>query len=373
MIAPAAPFRRDQSLDVLRACAILLVFFSHFEFPAPAAGEAWILWLARGIHRGGWVGVDLFFILSGFLVGGLLIREWNRFGNIEIGRFLLRRAFKIYPPFWAFVGVAATLLFVYGQPAQWHEVAVELLFLQNYLQGLPGQGHTWSLAVEEHFYLLLPILMWWALRDDRRPRRRLIRAVLICTSVVLALRILTQVLIPEYAWRTHYSPTHLRLDALLIGVLVAALYQMSPSRLSNLARRYGRFGLVVGVLLLGLVFLIPLESPYMLTLGFLVNSIAASCVLTGSLFARWKPQWLVNGLAWMGRQSYSVYLFHFVVFKVVDNAGPKAHLTEWYTRLPVAFVAAILAGWIATRLIEGPALQLRDRLVPSRAGNPLIN
>jgi peptidoglycan/LPS O-acetylase OafA/YrhL len=153
---------RIASLDVLRAIAVLLVLGRHLPLPGPdiavlpaRTATRWVLF--------GWVGVDLFFVLSGFLVGGLLFAEYRARGAVRVGRFFVRRAFKIYPAFYVFLafliiwGVfqefAGVAPWVDVKPLSWRNLLGETLFLQNYVGQL--QGHTWSLAVEEHFYVLL--------------------------------------------------------------------------------------------------------------------------------------------------------------------------------------------------------------------------
>src|SRR2546423_1538207 len=167
--------RRSASLDVLRAAAIFLVLGNHVgsltshRFPwLRNFVEAWI--------RGGWVGVDLFFVLSGFLVSGLLFREYQRSGTLDVPRFLWRRGMRIYPAFWTLL-LATWLGFRwFGLPhTSGNALLAELLFVQNYASGM--WNHTWSLAVEEHFYVALPLallaLLWFG-RGKQAPFARVV-------------------------------------------------------------------------------------------------------------------------------------------------------------------------------------------------------
>lgn len=135
-------------LDVLRGLAVLLVLGRHGrEMPAdlPAGvRDFFSLWLQMG-----WVGVDLFFVLSGFLVSGLLMREHASYGRINALRFVVRRGFKIYPLFWCLITATALVRPVRDEPLPAGQLLAELFFVQNYFDGL--WNHTWSLAVEEHF------------------------------------------------------------------------------------------------------------------------------------------------------------------------------------------------------------------------------
>src|SRR5207248_2040034 len=152
--------------DVLRALAVLLVLGRHMTV-CPRQTSAVLHAITAVWSRGGWLGVDLFFVLSGFLVSGLLFREQEKFGTIQAKRFLIRRGFKIYPAFWLLIVVTQAAALV-GPPHRFRASTVtELLFLQNYSSSL--WNHTWSLAVEEHFYFLL--VMLFVLRIRRQPRK----------------------------------------------------------------------------------------------------------------------------------------------------------------------------------------------------------
>src|SRR5688572_21201285 len=151
-------------LDVLRAVAVLLVLARHIPTALrPGAsgwssGEGWpapVSWFIRG----GWVGVDLFFVLSGYLIGGLLLGEAARTGTVNIRRLLVLRAWGLCPPFFAFLAVALAVHWIHEGAPSLRQVAVTGLFLQTYVSMEPLVGeihaHAWSLCVEEHFYLLL--------------------------------------------------------------------------------------------------------------------------------------------------------------------------------------------------------------------------
>ena len=145
--------KRDTRLDVLRGVAVVMVLVHH----SPTRLGGWV--------QAGWSGVDLFFVLSGFLVSGLLFKEYLAAGRIRPWRFYLRRGFKIYPNLYVMLAVAAVLQAALGPPLVPRLVLHDALFVQNYLG--PWWGHTWSLAVEEHFYLLLPPVLLLLLSSHR--------------------------------------------------------------------------------------------------------------------------------------------------------------------------------------------------------------
>ena len=120
------------------------------------------------LQHGGWVGVDIFFVLSGFLVSGLLFREYQVHQSLRIGRFLVRRGLKIYPAFYLLILLTIWLDLA---PYDVRKVLGEVFFLQSYYN-LFGSiwTHTWTLAIEEHFYILLALLFWLLVRGSRRHR-----------------------------------------------------------------------------------------------------------------------------------------------------------------------------------------------------------
>lgn len=134
----------------MRCIAVLLVLQSHSELPSR-------------LTLAGYTGVDLFFVLSGFLISGLLFAEYKQRQTINFGRFFIRRSLKIYPSF--YVLVLATVLYQYRveQMVSPRSYLGEILYVQNYTGAL--WGHEWSLAVEEHFYILLPVFLCIPIRS----------------------------------------------------------------------------------------------------------------------------------------------------------------------------------------------------------------
>src|ERR1700690_1134530 len=176
---------RNPSLDVLRAAAVLLVFCCHSEG-------------ALLISRFGWTGVDFFFVLSGFLVSGLLFREYQATQQVRAGQFLLRRGLKIYPQFYFFIAVTYAAGWWQGNPPHMAQVGAEVAFVQNYVPGM--WTHTWSLAIGEHFYLLLTVaIVCLARRGGANPFQALPGWIALTCALVLGMRILTWALHPQIA------------------------------------------------------------------------------------------------------------------------------------------------------------------------------
>ena len=220
---------RIASLDNLRGFAILLVLGAHV--PAPQ-GETGFALLVRAWQQVGWIGVDLFFTLSGFLVGGLLFKSWKQHGRLLAGRFLLRRAFKIYPAFYTMLGL---MLLCKPQYFDRSLLLSELFFLQNYwVHFLP---HSWTLAVEEHFYIFLPLLLFTLRGRKEAPFARLPFVFCLIAITCLSVRV-WMIWAGGYIIWDVFLPTHLRVDSLLAGVLVAWIYHFHGAALASFATRW---------------------------------------------------------------------------------------------------------------------------------------
>jgi peptidoglycan/LPS O-acetylase OafA/YrhL len=363
--------QRSISLDVLRAAAVLLVLGRHMN--PPPESEHWLTHAVAGVWiRGGWVGVDLFFVLSGFLIGGLLFAEHVRHGTIHVGRFLIRRGFKIYPAFYVFL--ALTVLYLrlrYGGYPRKTLIAGDALFIQNYAASL--WHHTWSLAVEEHFYILLPALLAGLLRRHKWPAgdpfRNLPWHFLSWAVVLLSFRVINAALRP-YDHQTHTFPTHLRMDSLMFGVLLAYWSVYHRERMAEFADRY-RAGLIVAAVgLLGLPFVFDLDKyVFMYTAGFTCCYLGSGALLVVMVHTKLTPGRVLRGIAYLGAFSYSIYLWHLAVrLWGVPHLEQLLGIKFSFLTATAAYMAgSVLVGVGMAAAIEYPVLRIRDRLYPSRS------
>jgi len=341
--------------------AILLVLGRHWPHVPVASPDL----LFGSWRRGGWVGVDVFFVLSGFLVGGLFFREFARYGRLDVPRFLVRRGFKIYPAYYLLLVVSA-LTGMGSQTPTLRSILCEAFYLQNYLAG--HWIHTWSLAVEEHFYLVLPVVLVVLLRrgNAEAPFRGLgvVTALVVGGCLLLRWSQAGQAPVREFL-----ISTHLRIDSLVWGTFVAWHYHARPEWFHGLGLPV-RVGLALaGVGLLAPSFVLTLGyGDYLPTLGLTANTLGSSCLLVAVLPARFPGQ-VWGAVAAIGRNSYSIYLWHIAVGFAVSRLCALQP-----TRLPpVGWIAlylglSIAAGFAGTHLVELPLLRLRDRLFPSRSG-----
>ena len=414
---PALPARWVH-LDVLRCVAIVLVLGPHTPFRLPENTVGWPLF--EMWRHGGWVGVDLFFVLSGFLIGGLLFAEKRKYGSIRFGRFFVRRTFKIWPTYLLFLVAAMAFAVVYipdksvRMTARVGEVARAtwpyLIHIQNYYETpmVERIGHAWSLAVEEHFYLLLPLLLFVlglaTSRGNSVGKPGAFRGIpwigIGLLAGCLGLRLNAWRMHPEFDEYTHHWPTHLRIDALFAGVTLAYGVHFARPSVEKL-RPFRWVILVASVACFAPFFtnigsLVPRVdglSRWACTYGYTLLSIGSVGMVLlawfGSVPAQGQtgPTWLpratppkvlrasgvfAGALAVIGARSYSIYLFH-MPFTVPIVMRIRAQIGLWDSPWHYPVMASIYAalafalGSFMYFIIEAPSVAIRERLFPSRS------
>ena len=353
---------RDRALDLIRAAAVLLVMGTHLREAPPEAYGALLRGTIEALRRGGWVGVDVFFCLSGFLVAGLLFREQAQSQRISGMRFLIRRGFKIYPAYYALLAATWILIATGKYPIDPHRLVNSALFIGNYVVG--AWPHLWSLAVEEHFYILLVAsLVPWARRDAglRRPFAALPWVVAVLGLLSLWGRAHQFDTLPG-GWIATRERTHLRIDALAFGACLAWLRQYHRAVWLRVLSK-GKWLLPSGVVLLTPPFIMSFEHHWFYPFGFTVYSLASALILVGALSIHVPSAWFIRWLAVLGRRSYSVYLVHFPVEALSGRVFSAT--TEWIEYAVFYGVASIALGVLLAVIVEEPFLRLRDRLYPA--------
>jgi peptidoglycan/LPS O-acetylase OafA/YrhL len=352
----AADFRRNINLDALRAIAILMVLGRHSDSSA--------LW-SRAWFKVGWAGVDLFFVLSGFLVSGLLFAGYQERKRIDFSRFYIRRGLKIWPAFYALIITNLVIdLLSPGHSVSTRGLLPEVTFMQSYFEGI--WGSTWSLAVEEHFYLTLPVLLLLMIRrGNGRPFASMPYVFGVIAILVLVCRF-------AVGWKengtsdflTYLYPTHLRIDGLMFGVLLSYYNKFRPELFARFAAWRG--GWVVIAAAVVLLSAIRVENRNMHTWGLTVIYLAAGCLIAKAVaFEGPAPIRAISGLlANIGVYSYSIYLWHrFYQWRVLEPFHIASHALWFWCY----FAGAILFGIAAAKAIEIPVLHFRDRVFPSRS------
>jgi peptidoglycan/LPS O-acetylase OafA/YrhL len=326
------PNSRNQSLDVLRGIAVLMVIVDHYSLLIQSTSR-----LLETFGRG----VDLFFVLSGFLISGLLFTEYKSVGNLNVWRFWIRRGFKIYPAFYVFLSIAGALGLMTGK-----ELLHEGFFLQGYASHF--WFHTWSLAVEEHFYFSLPLLLWLLMRVSRNhanPFRLLPKISILVSVLCCALRISAIHHAKQYG-----IATHLRMDALFAGVALGYFCHFDSK---SFREAKSAWVLIIGIFIALLLFCMPFC--YQMTFAYLAS------LLIVAWAANRTPHngYMCIPFAFVGRHSYSIYLWHALVAVAMTDLSVR-----WFS-FPAYAGTSIALGVLMSKAVELPALKIRDRLFPS--------
>ncbi|HJQ41654.1 MAG TPA: acyltransferase family protein, partial [Jatrophihabitantaceae bacterium] len=351
-VAPEPEFRLGHrpSLDGLRGVAILLVVATHTF--------AWLLPEKTSPVPGGIVGVDLFFVLSGFLITALLLQERKREGRVSFRGFYRRRALRLLPALWVLFLTHLFVAVILGRDlgVEARTLGGAFFYVSNWVQPLGGQiapdlAQLWSLAVEEQFYLLWPALLVFALRRRMSPGRIAVVAIFssLLLRAVLAIRSTESI---PLAYVTTWS----RLDGLMLGALLAWLlhrgWRPNPRLVQGSA-------VAAGGALLVLVHFGGLTDRFMYVWGFGVAGLASAALVLAALdpssvLARlmsWRP------LTVMGRLSYSMYVWHLFVFSFVVSLLEHASGAE---RVVVGLSAALGVSAVSHYFVERPFLRLKD-------------
>lgn len=347
------PPRLWPGLDVFRAVAIALVMALHFpnRFDDPFNG------LFQQLQLIGWAGVDLFFVLSGFLIAHLLFQECVAFETVNVKRFWIRRAFKIYPGLYLLIVVSALGILPPPQ-ASARRAFAELFFLQNYLPHY--WPHTWSLAVEEHFYVAIAILvvLFRAQIAQRWP--------FVVASLALGCLALRLSVAGPFHYETHLYPTHLRIDSLFIGTLVAYGYYFHRERWRNILAQHRIKILLIAGACVRLAFWGRLEdSRFVQTFGLLFLALGCAILMALTVFGIFSfvpPAMLGKIVCRIGQISYGIYLWHIPVVVWMDAQMPSIMGTAGGLTLYIG--SSVALGFLTTAMIEEPLLRLRNRLFP---------
>lgn len=363
---------RLRKLDFLRGIAIILVLLRH-------------QYLFKYGYTMGWIGVDLFFVLSGFLVSGLLFKEYIQFGNINVKLFLIRRGFKIYPIYYLIYPLYLIPLSLKNQ-IDFEGIFADLFFIQNYVKGW-GYAYvaSWSLAVEEHFYILFSIILWLVIKFKLFHSKENLKGVgtmrfkmffFFSFVVCLVLRVYSNLYHPDLMAK-NFVMTHLRIDSLLAGVFIAYLYYFEEKKIKSFFLKYKKIFLFSIILLLGFTpFLDPDKSFFVRTFGLTLLYVAFSIVLCYFLFEEkidsilnsFFSEKIVSLVAMIGVSSYSIYIIHTLVNIVVSYCNVYL-FDKQLNQIFIFFlstIASCLGGILMTNYLESYFLNLREQYFPSR-------
>lgn len=349
-------------LDVMRACAILLVLAAH-ALP-PSLGS----WELRSLRETcGVAGVEVFFVLSGFLIGGILVREVHDGRLVAPGgllKFWRRRWWRTLPAFYLFLTMHVVAAIGGGHLAtDGPMAAATALFVQNlaWSQG-PFFDEAWSLAVEEWFYLSLPVALWMLSRW-LRPGFAMWTAI----GVFLVAPLLLRGFVADGEWDQQVRKVVvLRLDALMVGVAAAAVAHRWPARWSRLRPLawLGAVAIVPALLCLGAQELGAVQPAWFRVGMFPWLSLSFACFLPAAS-APWSPRGLLAAcITEISLTSYSLYLSHMLLLRFLRWLARAVHWDGYHDSIGGAVLRFGLAFAIASvlyRVYERPTMSLRDR------------
>lgn len=356
-------------LDHLRAFAIIAVFLFHYFILSGGQPE----WLPQ-IAEFGWTGVDLFFVLSGFLISSQLFAQINLGQTISLKEFFLKRFFRIIPPF--LVTVALYFCFPFFRekeslPPLWKF----LTFTQNLGLNLKDNGtfsHCWSLCVEEHFYLFLP-LMLVALQSSLFFKRGYwLLIALFILGFVFRIYSFNYLYLPKtntdiswmYWYKYIYYPTYNRLDGLLVGVTIAATYHFLPDTWQKISQ-YGNLLIVCGLLTLtGAYFLCQDQRSFhasvwgypVIALGY--GLIVAGAVSPSCFLYKWKSK-ITTLIATL---SYATYLTHKAVIHMTHQILGDFNLNS-NLMLVICMVTCLAFAYLLHLAVEKPFMRMRNKVL----------
>jgi peptidoglycan/LPS O-acetylase OafA/YrhL len=339
---------RNPALDGLRALAVLLVLAVHSHLPE---------------LPGGFLGVDLFFVLSGFLITGLLVEEQDRTGHVDVWRFYARRALRLTPPL-----LCLLVAYLAVAPSAWPDMplsehlgsaALAGFYLSDYtfaFANIPQYlAHTWSLAVEEHYYLIWPLALIWMTRRLTRQK------IIVGMAIFYAMATIWRYLNMAY-FLLDLTPVHFRFDTHLTGLVLGSLLALSGASIRTRTSADAIAAVSLAVIVFGTVTWV-LQEPYYLLWGQQPTEFAAAgliLALSSSTGLAWRA-FSFAPAAYVGQISYAIYLWHYPLARYLrDDTEP--HLTF---AIVVAF--SIPMAMLSWHLMEKPLSVFRHRI-----GKPVV-
>jgi peptidoglycan/LPS O-acetylase OafA/YrhL len=338
--------RHQPALDGLRAVAVLLVMAYHIKLP--------------GFH-GGRAGVDMFFVLSGFLITALLLDEHAQTGRIRLRAFYMRRILRLYPALIAAaalaVGLAALRMPIFDAGSRALRTTLEgspfaLLYTMNIARaaGWTGGGflaHTWSLAIEEQFYLVWPPIVLLVMRRSRPALVGGIALLCALTSAVLRAGLYGA----GVATSVLFNATFSHVDGIFAGCALGVAWTVRRDIVRRIAHPIAAAGAAIAAIV------VIVHGQNMYTYGFLVVVIA-TVLVSAHLLTR--PESRMSALlstrapVAIGKRSYGLYLYHWPIFLFIGADTRPVMLV-------LAFGSSFAAAWLSYRLIETPFLRMKQR------------
>ena len=307
----------------------------------------------------------MFFVISGYLISNLIFSGIKN-NSFTLGNFFIRRELKIYPPFLLLIIVSVTFFTLRHHPFSFQQVVAELFFFQNYHEGL--WNHTWSLAVEEHFYVLLPCLLIVLRRNNKMMRLPAILLTVMASGLIL--RIINFQMHPGSTdQRLFYMLSHLRMDSFVPGVLVAFFRNYNEPVYRKLIQLPKTLLLAIFTAPIVILWFLSEFNFFMLTVEFTLLSFGFAALLIVFMAADQArfDNAFCRLMALIGKSSYQIYLWHMcVMYWFMSLIEKTLHLTlPYYMSILIFMLVSVVLGIFMDKALEQPVLRFRERYFPS--------
>jgi peptidoglycan/LPS O-acetylase OafA/YrhL len=355
---------RNKQIDFLRFCGVFLVMINHIII----LGNSRLDRVLNVLKTGGWIGVDLFFVLSGYLVSGLIIKEYKLHHSFNPTRFLIRRGFKIYPSYYLFLAIAFIFFTHFTkEPQNKAGLLHEAIFVSNYFSF--NNQHTWSISIEEHFYFLLSILFYLLIKFKRVNLKIFVYTYLFVFVIGISCRLYNYLTYTDYDFARDYEKSHFRFDALFFGVLLSYIAHYRADIIDKLLAHRSRIILLaICFVFIASNFVLNREDyRFVSVLNLALNPICfgyimINCIaITNQTFIK-----IISPLAYIGKYSYSIYLFHTLFMAIAIHTFKGGGLLYYAAYLS----GAIIGGMVMSKLVEYPVINIREKYFPSKSGKP---
>lgn len=341
-----ATVQYNPALDGLRAIAVLMVLAYHAKVPG---------------FNGMFVGVDVFFVLSGFLISSILLRRTDQLGIPKFREFYIRRFFRLAPALLAMLAV-----YVLFAPLAWPEynhardATAAALYFSNYTKaflGFPDYiSHTWSLSVEEQFYLVWPPILYLLHKRYAGNRLPLVLAVLFLVATAWRWAWLSH----GHSWDQAYYRADTRMSGLILGSALAAA--LSVPHTKALLQRASPYLYILPIIAVAVLHH-GWKDHWVLWYGIPLTELGTAAVVMALAFReRWLTEILSNRLlVLLGTLSYGIYLWHYPLMRFLRQYG-------WETNFIVGTVASITLAWISSKTVEEWGRIARDNILRKHPG-----
>ena len=348
-------FNYIPSFDIIRGLATVCVLLVHASY---------------GVIIGGWIGVDLFFVLSGFLITSLLQKEFADTGKINVLKFYARRIFRLLPGLLLCVAIA-NLLWEQNAPqfvGANREVSTvaSLLYFSNFLPEkiIGSLVHLWSLCVEEHFYLVWPLFTGYLL--FKTPVKTRLVIIMLIIAAVSVFKI--------YAFHHHltffngilvidtYRNTFCRIDGILTGALLSVLLFHPKYRDINFTKKSTNVTLVIcAVLFTGILFKVDAISGVYPNGGFILTNLI--CVTIIFIAFRNPNHFIFSNklIRWVGTRSYGIYIYHYPIFAAFEFLRKGHSITNLVLVTVIRLAISFAVAELSFRFIEKPVLKFKRK------------